>query len=193
MECVKCGLRKLNNEFLYFPSSNYTYKKCNDCRKQEKKQEYKRNKEKYINRAKAYQITYRQENKEKVAENRNRYRKEQRIVNPQFLMKERLHSRLRKALWKTSSKEESTLDLLGCTLSAFVMYIERKFYNDMSWAKRNFEIDHIIPCSWFDLTQEKHRRMCFHYTNLQPLTKKDNLLKLDKVWVKYDIKKNPYI
>jgi hypothetical protein len=64
---------------------------------------------------------------------------------------------------------------------------------DMSWEKRNFEIDHIIPCAWFDLTIPKHRALCFHFKNMQPLSKKDNLKKGDKVWKTYDITKNPYI
>ena len=175
MICKECNKDKETSNFLYCPSRNYTVKYCNDCRKKKKKEEYNRNKEKYINRAIVYQKEYRHNNKEKVAINRRKYRKEQRETNPQFLMKERLHSRLRKVLWRKSSKKETTLELLGCTLDFFVKYIENKFYGKMSWELRNFEIDHKIPCSWFDLTLEKHRKLCFHYTNLQPLTKEDNL------------------
>lgn len=35
-------------------------------------------------------------------------------------------------------------------------------------------MDHIIPCSAFDLTDLNHQKACFHYTNLQKLPSKEN-------------------
>lgn len=44
-----------------------------------------------------------------------------------------------------------------------------------------WHIDHIMPCSLFDMTKESDRAKCFHYTNMQPLFALDNLLKGDKL------------
>lgn len=41
-------------------------------------------------------------------------------------------------------------------------------------------IDHIRPCSSFDLTKTKEQYKCFNYTNLQPLWAKENLVKRSK-------------
>ena len=43
----------------------------------------------------------------------------------------------------------------------------------MSWKNHGdvWEIDHIIPCFQFDLTNIKQQKECFHYTNIQPLFK----------------------
>lgn len=52
----------------------------------------------------------------------------------------------------------------------------------MSWDNygrggRKWQIDHIKPCAYFDLTKPEDQRKCFHYSNLQPLWQKDNLEK----------------
>jgi hypothetical protein len=53
----------------------------------------------------------------------------------------------------------------------------------MSWSNHGtiWEIDHIKPVSSFDLTDEDQQKQCFHYTNLQPLTKKENRTKSNKL------------
>jgi hypothetical protein len=48
-----------------------------------------------------------------------------------------------------------------------------QFKTEMTWENHGtvWEIDHIIPCSFFDLTKEEEQQRCYHYTNLQPLFK----------------------
>lgn len=41
-------------------------------------------------------------------------------------------------------------------------------------------IDHIKPCTSFDLADPEQQKACFHYTNLQPLWAVDNLKKGEK-------------
>jgi hypothetical protein len=52
----------------------------------------------------------------------------------------------------------------------------------MSWNNHGsyWEIDHIKPCSSFDLTDIEQQKQCFHYTNLQPLTIYENRSKYNK-------------
>jgi hypothetical protein len=51
----------------------------------------------------------------------------------------------------------------------------------MNWENQGeWHIDHILPCASFDLTKEEEQRKCFHYTNLQPLWAKDNMIKGSK-------------
>lgn len=44
-----------------------------------------------------------------------------------------------------------------------------------------WHIDHVFPCAAYDLTIEENKRKVFHYTNLQPLFKRENIIKSDKV------------
>lgn len=57
----------------------------------------------------------------------------------------------------------------------------------MSWDNygTDWHIDHIVPCAYFDLTNENHQRVCFNWRNLQPLWKKDNLSKNRKLLSDY--------
>jgi hypothetical protein len=59
-------------------------------------------------------------------------------------------------------------------------HLEAQFRDGMSWdnyGRYGWHIDHIIPCSSFDLTDTDQQRKCFHYTNLQPLWAHENLSK----------------
>lgn len=49
----------------------------------------------------------------------------------------------------------------------------------MNWENHGviWEIDHIKPCSSFDLTNNDHQKQCFHFSNHQPLFKTSDLAK----------------
>jgi hypothetical protein len=71
-----------------------------------------------------------------------------------------------------AQKCNRTRDLLGCDFKEFKTYFENKFTKFMTWEKflsGRIQIDHIIPCSRFDLSDLEQQKKCFHYTNLQPL------------------------
>jgi hypothetical protein len=106
----------------------------------------------------------------------------QRESNPSFRINGALRSRMRKAL-AGNSKSTSTIELLGCTVPELREHLEEQFLPGMSWENytlAGWHIDHIRPCASFDLTDPEQQRQCFHFTNLQPLWAKDNLVKGDK-------------
>ena len=94
-----------------------------------------------------------------------------------------LRSRIRNTIL---NKNESSSNLTGCSIDFLIGWLEAKFVDDMSWdnygsidhdTTRGWHIDHIKPCSSFDLSSEEEQRKCFHYTNLQPLWGMDNMIK----------------
>ena len=48
----------------------------------------------------------------------------------------------------------------------------------MTWENYGeWHIDHRKPCASFDLTKEEEQKMCFHFTNLQPMWASMNISK----------------
>jgi hypothetical protein len=125
------------------------------------------------------------ENKKRKQEKANIRDKERRIFDYNFRIRKNLRCRIRSAL-KLNRKVDSTFKLVGCNLEQLKQYLESKFLPGMTWSnygKNGWEVDHIYPCSKFDLTKEEEQRKCFHYTNLQPLWALDNWKKGNKIYV----------
>lgn len=81
-----------------------------------------------------------------------------------------------------ATKSNRTIHLIGCTAAELVRHIESQFVDGMSWSNRKeWHVDHVIPCSAFDLSDPDQQAAAFHYTNLRPLWASDNLRKSDKV------------
>jgi hypothetical protein len=94
-----------------------------------------------------------------------------------------IRSRVGVALSRQNARKSNrTLKLVGCTTSELMAHLESKFAPGMSWENRGeWHIDHIVPLAAFDLSDKDQQAAAFHYTNLQPLWKKDNLAKGSKV------------
>jgi hypothetical protein len=106
------------------------------------------------------------------------HNKFKRKTDPQWKLKQILRGRLLDALKRHTSggkvnKKHSSIDLLGCSIDEFKLYIENQFLKGMTWENHGivWEIDHIKPCSSFDLTDLKQQQECFHFLNQQPLFK----------------------
>lgn len=96
-----------------------------------------------------------------------------------------LRNRINRAI-KYNYKSGSAIRDLGCSIEFLIYYLEQKFYKNpytgenMTWKNRGlygWHIDHIIPLSSFNLMNRKQFLRACHYTNLQPLWAKENLLK----------------
>lgn len=94
-----------------------------------------------------------------------------------------LRCRLRKAI-KLGIKIDTTETLLGCSFEQAKTHLETQFQPGMTWENYGqWHIDHIIPCSFFDLTDVHQQRICFNYQNLQPMWAKENISKNNKLSV----------
>ena len=90
----------------------------------------------------------------------------------------------RKRVWaalKGNKPSDHKPALLGCTIAEFKAYLESKFQDGMTWDNYGgWHVDHIKPCSLFQLELDSEQRACFNYLNTQPLWASDNLSKGNK-------------
>jgi hypothetical protein len=109
----------------------------------------------------------------------SKYVGERKKTDINFRLACNLRSRLGQAL-KNNSKKGSAVKDLGCSISDLKLYLESKFQPGMDWSnwnKTGWHIDHIKPLVSFNLEDPIEFQQAVHYTNLQPLWAKDNLIK----------------
>ena len=157
---------------------------------------YKKNREAII----AYNRQYRQDHQEEIAARKRQYQQDHREeiaarkrkyshehreeiavyfreryqTNIQYRLTCGLRTRLRRAL-KGDTKSGSAVRDLGCSIPELVARFESQFREGMTWDNYGeWQIDHIVPLSSFDLTNRKQLLQACHYTNLQPLWAYEN-------------------
>ena len=138
--------------------------------------------EKNRGKKREYDSTYRPANKDRIRDHKNAWLERNRD-NPKRVLTTRLRARL-SALFRSGGayKHTSCMKLVGCTREHLVFWIESQFTRGMTWERRSeIHIDHIIPVSSFDLTDLEQQKKCFHYTNLKPVWKTENLQKGRKI------------
>ena len=199
--CSICNEEKIIGEFYLCwnkeDSRNYYYSYCKSCCKK-KSNKYKKQNRDRVNKVNAtYMEIYRKANPDKKRE----WHKANKGRVAVYAKKhsEKVRKRCRERWWseknyrlrilfshrlwmalKGTKKRHKTLDLLGCSIDKLVLHLESLFQEGMTWdnyGRDGWHLDHIIPCSMFELVNSEEQEICFHYTNLQPLWAHDNLSK----------------
>ena len=91
----------------------------------------------------------------------------------------------RKRLWRFLKRnccdddEDKIMKQYSCSCDVFKRWIEHLFSDDMTWSNygTHWTIDHIRPCSSFDLTDDIQLSRCFAFTNLRPVLRSVNYTK----------------
>lgn len=194
-DCTKeyARLYKQKNKQIILQKRKIKYSENKEYESKKNKEKYLKNKKYYLDKSKKY----REENKEKMNEYWKKYRQDERNkkrenkrVNEKykndinFKMSKILRSRIRKVLKnKNINKKAGTFTLIGCSISNFQKWIEYQFDNEMNWDNYGtyWNIDHVKPCSSFELNDEKQQRECFIWYNMRPMKSIENFIKYNKI------------
>ena len=164
----------------------------------------KRQKEKLANDPEAktasleYQKKWRKRNRDKCNEYYRRWAREnperQRELNrisrqrrmdndPSFRLQQNMRKRYRDIMKTTKNGGSTSYNKhLGCSTKEFNLHLESQFERWMTWDNYGeWHLDHIQPCSSFDHTDEAQIKVCWHWTNLQPLEANENIKKSDTI------------
>ena len=174
-------------------------RRCKKCLSLYNKKYYKKHQSKIIDNVKKfkeenpeYMKEWRSANKEKLTKQKrswidknreliNSKERSRRKNDPNYKVKKNLRRRINEVI-KKGTKSQSTMKLTGCSIEELLKHLESKFIDGMNWQNYGeWHIDHILPCSSFDLTDPEQQQRCFHYTNLQPLWALDNIRKGSKI------------
>lgn len=162
--------------------------------KEYQKQYYEENKDEYIKRKQEWRKNnyekdkeerkkYIENNKEKVNKYHSNWKKEKREKDVLYKIKENTSRRIRYELntLLKGKKTKRTFEYLGCKIDELKLYLESKFVENISWENYGdiWHIDHIIPCSSWNLSDDFENKCCWNYRNLQPLEASDNQSKKD--------------
>jgi hypothetical protein len=184
-----------NSEYIKEYSKQY-FLKNQETIKEKRKESNKNNREKSKEYAYLYRLIpgkkeeiysqrkiYNQKNRDTIREYSKKWEKENRDhlnkrsrtqyeTNHNHRTRMLISSRIRSAL-DGKTKPKGTIEILGCSIEEFKIYLESSFLPEMTWENHGdiWEIDHILPCASFDFTQDGSLEKCFHYSNHQPLFK----------------------
>lgn len=157
-----------------------------DAYLQAKRDHYTNNKERYRELHRRWREAnpdwskiYQSINREHRREYSRGYQKK-RMQNPSNRTAASMRSRVWALIKKIGAKKEYRVGLEADKLRG---WLEAKFQPGMTWDNYGtvWVVDHIIPCAAWDLSKEREVKLCFHYHNLQPLWKRENAQKSDKV------------
>jgi hypothetical protein len=163
--CSICNINKSID--LYYKSYRHKdgyFKWCNTCHEIKVKNKGNNNK---IKRTAEYMKEY------------NKNRMKNAVYQLKYIIRSNLRSYLRKNI--NYSKQNSSLKYIGCSFEFLKKWFEYNFDVNMSWDNRGkyWHIDHIKPCSSFNLEIQEEIYLCYNWTNLRPLEKTENIIKSD--------------
>lgn len=173
--CTTCGISKPLSDFRKQSATKDGYKYvCRLCDNAQYKKRYKKEPAKCI----AYTRDWQARNKDKLRQYDKTFRQ-----SPIGKLRCNIRNRLKKHIKriKQNIPKFSLSKSVGCKYQELKLHLEKQFKPGMTWDNYGTEwhVDHIKPLSLFDLTKPEEIKQANHFTNLQPLWAKENILKSD--------------
>lgn len=202
--CADCN----ENKFIRIGNSSQRF--CNNCIYKRKTARVNAWKERNKEKTHEYNVKYNSEHKEKMHEHNTKYKRDHKEEIKQYKRdhKEEILAYRRKYnadrcardpayklslairtrtldVIKGKGYSDKAVTLLDCSIQDLTLWLSYQFTDDMTMENHGtvWHVDHVIPCSKFNLALQHEREKCFHWSNLQPLKIEHNLQKGNKTSV----------
>jgi hypothetical protein len=170
--CLETFEQSEDNFYRYKRGCFHAY--CKPCSKQSVKESRAKD-ERFNEKVAARRSRWTAERRASHRVSVSNYQKKARRDNPQFRLVHTLRNKLSKVM-RGRVKNSGLLRLLGFSRGELLAHLERQFLPGMSWdnygsrlGADGWEIDHIIPCHTFDLSDDEQIKLCWALSNLRPL------------------------
>lgn len=168
--CKVCNNTKSSTSFRQTTrSSTGYYRTCNECWKpvEWSKEKQKMSEKKYV-----------EANRDKI---KAKWQKAGENINRR--VRDRLNHRIADALRaQQNRKSNKTVNYIGCEISYLKKWLEYQFTEEIGWHNYGqWHIDHVVPCSSFNLENQDEQYKCFNWKNLRPCLAKENMEKGQKI------------
>ncbi len=191
--CIRCNTeRDLSQFFLEKKTQKYaaSCRPCNNAKRREylakpevkaaklkHDAEYRAKPENKEKMKQCHKNWYKENREEKLRKNYENEKKRLKNDSRARMLKS-LRVRLKDAL-NGNVKADKTLNLLGCDMNYFRKWIEYQFMDNIMWDNygSHWHLDHVKPCASFNLSVVEEQKQCFHWSNIRPLEKSENMAK----------------
>ena len=152
------------------------YKSRNKDKISEYNKQYKENNKKLISE---YNKSYNSLNREAIQKRKTENHKIRRNNDLSFKLSQNCRNKIRKYLCGNLK----SFTLVDCSVDFLKEWLIFNFDENMTMDNYGsyWHMDHVIPCSLFDLTKDEDINFCFKWTNIQPLEGKLNIIKNNNI------------
>lgn len=166
----------------YYDANKERLNEANRKRQIENKDRYNAQRKIYRHRPEV-KAHIQQKNKEYLPIKKEKI-KSRRKTDLNYQLSEIVRSKIHKML---AGKETSYRKYIGCDVEWLKKWLSYRFDENMNWGNLGtyWAVDHVLPINQFNFSIERDRHICFHWSNLQPLEKGENIRKSDTIYLHY--------
>ena len=139
-------------------------------------------KEEHCDEISVYNHEYNKNNREVIQNRQTKTRRNRRENDLNFYVATDLRTKLCNFI-KSAGVDEMMEIIIGCKYYEFKKWFIYLFDEEMSFENYGeyWTVDHVYPCSKYDLTIMKNVYECFNWRNLRPMIKLKNSCKTNKI------------
>jgi hypothetical protein len=188
-KCKECRcLNEKNKRLLNLEKYKEKDKKYYDTHKEAKLKSSKNYNEKNKEELQIKKKEYYNKNKEIIKEYHNNNKEKRNIRLRNRTKTDKLYAitcSLRTRLYETIKNKDnmSYSKIIKTSTENLINWFDYQFNENMNWDNygKYWNIDHVIPMSYFNLENKLDRDICLHWTNLRPLNSIENTEKSNKI------------